>query len=90
MPAATVAPSRTWASTLISGDSFLKYRDRERQARDHAGLPRDHHGMGVGRFRDGGHRGDIAGAAEIFVEGALHGLVDGERGQEGVGVQQRG
>ena len=56
----------------------LKYRDCERQSCDYAGLPCHHHGMGVGRLRDGGHRGDVAGAAEILIEGAMHGLVDGE------------
>ena len=69
---------------------FLKRRDRQRQAGDHARLPRDHDGVGLGRFRDGGNRGDVAGAAEIFIQRALHGLVDGERRQKGFRMQERG
>ena len=44
--------------------------------------------MGPGRLRDGGDRGDVAGAAEILIERALHGLVDGERRQKRFGVEQ--
>jgi hypothetical protein len=66
----------------------LKRRDRQRQSGDHACLPRDHDGMGLGRFRDGGDRGDVAGAAEVFVQRALHGLVNDERRQKRFGIQQ--
>ena len=69
---------------------FLKRRNRQRQSGDHSCLPRDQDGVGVGCFGDGGDRGDIAGAAEIFVERALHGFVDGERRQKGVRLQERG
>ena len=72
------------------GRQFLKHRNRQRQSGDHAGLSRHQDGMGVGCFRDGGHRGDIAGASEIFVEGALHGFIDHERRQEGFRMQERG
>ncbi len=73
-----------------SGESVWKRRDRERQARDHARLPRDQDRMRLGRLRDGRHRGDVAGAAEVFVERALHGRIDRKRRQEGVRVKQRG
>jgi hypothetical protein len=35
--------------------------------------------MGMGRFRNGRDRGDVAGAAEVFIECAMHGFVDDER-----------
>jgi hypothetical protein len=43
-----------------------------------------------GCFRDGCDRGDVAATAKIFVERARDGLVDRERRQEGVGVEQGG
>ena len=69
---------------------LLKRRNRQRQSGDHAGLPRDQDGVGLGCFRNGGDRGDVAGAAEILIERALHRLVDGERRQKRVRMQQRG
>jgi hypothetical protein len=51
-------------------------------------MPRDQDGMGVGRLGDGRDRGDVAGAAEIFLQRAMHGLVDDERRQERFGIEQ--
>ena len=73
---------------LDVGREFLECRDRERQARDHAGLARDHDRAGRRVFRDRRNRGDVAGAAEILVERAVDGLVDRKRRQERFGMQQ--
>ena len=66
---------------------FLKRRDRQWQSGDHARLPRHQDGVGRSCLRDGGDRGDVAGAAEILVQRALHGLVDDERRQKRFRVQ---
>jgi hypothetical protein len=73
---------------LDVGRQFLQRRQRQRQSGDHAGLPRHEDGLRFGCFRDRRKRGDVASAAEILVEGAVHGLVDRKRGQEGVGIKQ--
>ncbi len=70
------------------GRELLQRRQRQRQAGDHAGLAGDQDGLRLGRLRDRRKRGDVAGAAEILVERAMHGLVDRKRRQEGVGIEQ--
>ena len=69
---------------------LLERRNRERQAGDHARLPRDQDGVGLGCLRYGGDRGDIAGAAEVFVQRALHGICDDQRRQKRFGMQEQG
>jgi hypothetical protein len=67
---------------------LLKRRDCQWQAGDHARLPSDQDGVGLGGFGYGGNRGDVAGAAEIFVQRALHGIGDGKRRQKRFGMEQ--
>jgi hypothetical protein len=68
----------------------LKRRDRQRQAGDHARLPCDQDGMGLRCFGYRGNRGDVTGAAEVFVERAPHGVRDDERRQKRFRMQERG
>ncbi len=89
-PAATAPPSRTWASMLTSAIELLQGAPRA------SGRPAitpawraTMTARACGCRRDGGDRGDVAGAAEIFIERALHRLVDDKRRQERIGVQQR-
>jgi hypothetical protein len=58
---------------------LLQRRQRQRQTGDDARLARDEDGLRLGGFRDCRERGDVAGAAEILVERAMHGLIDGKR-----------
>ena len=66
-----------------------KRRRDQRQAGDHAGLARDDDGAAAGVLRYGRDRGDVAGAAEVFLERARHRRFDFERRDEGVGAKKR-
>ena len=65
-----------------------KSRGHERQPRDHARLARDHDCARRRVLRDGGDRGDVAGAAKILGERARDRGIDLERRQEGIRAEK--
>ena len=75
---------------LDVGREPAERRRDQRQARDRAGLARDHDGAGRRAGGNGRDRGHVAGAAEILGERALDRGVDLERRQEAFGVEQGG
>ncbi len=83
------SPSRACGLDFDVGRQPAECRDDQRQAGDHAGFARVEHGAAVGILRHRCGRGDVAGAAEIFLERAVHRRFDLERGQKRVGAQKR-
>ena len=75
------------------GDFLIEHQEcapRAFEAGDSAGLARDELGSGPRACGQGRRRGDVAGAAQVFVERAAHRFVDDERGDGGAGSEQVG
>ena len=75
------------AVTRMGDDGDLRRQaaeglDRKRQASDHACLSRHQRRTGLCSLRDRRDRGDVAGAAEIFLERDTDGALDRQRREE--------
>jgi len=72
------------------GIELAERRRRERQAGDDAWLARRQDRARACSLRHGGDRGDVAGAAEVFVERAFDGGFNDERREKGIGAEEGG
>ncbi len=59
----------------------------QRQSGNHAGLPGIEHGAARRVLRHRGDRGDVAGAAQVFLERARHRRFEFERREKGIGTE---
>ena len=74
---------------LDIGRQSAECRGDQRQPGDHAFLARGNDGAAAGVLRHRCDRGDIAGAAKVFLQRARHRRFDFQRRQESVGAQKR-
>ena len=86
--AATLSPSRACGLISMSGESLRKQAATSGRPGNGAGLARHQHGAARRAGRDGGDRGDVAGAAEILGERPRHRVLDLQRRDEAAGVEQ--
>ena len=76
------SPSRRMRLDLDLRRQPAERRFDQRQARDHAGLARDDDGAAARILRHRRDRGDVAGAAEVFLERARHRLLRSRAARE--------